>query len=82
MASLSGSMKLHQPKDIQRRHRKSLNITFLLRVQSLNLTVINEVFLRDLLFDKMRDFKGTYGYFNKGHVDLSKPYGELESLIS
>ena len=44
--------------------------------------MINEVFLRDLLFDKMRDFKGTYGYFNKGHVELSKPYGELESLIS
>ena len=29
----------------------------------------------------MKEFKGTYGYFNKGHVELLKIYGEPESLI-
>ena len=48
----------------------------------MGLPAINDTFLRDLLFDKMREFKGTYGYFNKGHVEICKPYGDLESLVS
>ena len=47
-------------------------------MQGLNLDV---PFLKDLLFEKTREFKGTYGYFNKGHLALLQAYGDPESLI-
>ena len=59
-----------------RRHKKSLIIDFLLKVQALGLATINEIFLKDLLFDKTKEFKSYYGYFNKGHIEMMKPYGD------
>lgn len=47
----------------------------------MNITELNNPFLKDLLFDKTREFKGTYGYFNKGHVELMKHYGDPDFLI-
>lgn len=44
--------------------------------------IINAIFLKELLYEKTKEFKGIYGYFNKGHVELLKPYGDPESLIA
>ena len=38
--------------------------------------------MRELVLEKTREFKGIYGYFNKGHIELLKPYGEPESIIA
>ena len=65
-----------------RRHKKSLAITILIKIQALNLPKINTNFLRELVLEKTREFKGIYGYFNKGHIELLKPYGEPESIIA
>lgn len=43
--------------------------------------MLNLSFLKELLFDSTREFKGTYGYFNKGHLELLKAYGDPENLI-
>ena len=64
-----------------RKHRKSLAITHLLKLQALNIKDINSVFLKDLTFEKTREFKGIYGYFNKGHLEILKYYGEVQKLI-
>lgn len=66
---------------MQRKHKKSLIICLLLKIQSLGLSVINDGFLRELLFEKMVEFKSVYGYFNKGHLELLKAYGDQETLI-
>lgn len=66
---------------MQRKHKKSLIICLLIKIQQLSLGVINDGFLRDLLFEKMAEFKGIYGYFNKGHLELLKLYGDQETLI-
>ena len=64
-----------------RRLKKSLLITFMLKAQALNINALNVPFLKELLFDKTREFKGTYGYFNKGHIELMKYYGDPDELI-
>ena len=64
-----------------RRHKKSLVITHLLKLQALNIVPINDPFLKELLFEKVSEFKGTYGYFNKGHLELLKFYGDEQALI-
>ena len=43
--------------------------------------MLNLSFLKELLFDSTREFKGTYGYFNKGHLELLKAYGDPDTLI-
>ena len=43
--------------------------------------MLNLSFLKELLFDSTREFKATYGYFNKGHLELLKAYGDPDSLI-
>ena len=83
MASLKGSMgKASYQKEMARRHKKSLVITLLLKIQALGLPSINSAFLRDLIFEKTSEFKGIYGYFNKGHLELLKTYGEPDTLIA
>ena len=65
-----------------RRHKKSLAITILIKIQALDLPQLNANFLRELVLEKTREFKGIYGYFNKGHIELLKPYGDPETLIT
>lgn len=50
-------------------------------MQALELPQLNNNFLRELVFEKTREFKGIYGYFNKGHLELLKVYGEPDTLI-
>lgn len=64
-----------------RRHKKSLAITHLLKLQALNLDIINETFLKEALFERIKEFKGLYGYFNKGHLELLKYYGDVDGLV-
>jgi len=66
---------------MQRRLRKSLIITLLLRLQALNVDSLNKTFLKTLLFEKTVEFKATFGYFNKGHLELLKYYGDPDQLI-
>ena len=47
----------------------------------MNISELNLAFLKNLLFEKTKEFKATYGYFNKGHLELLKGYGDPETLI-
>ena len=51
-------------------------------MQELGLPQLNNNFLRELIFEKTREFKGVYGYFNKGHIELLKAYGDPDTLIA
>ena len=86
MVSLHGGTnsksKSNYYNDMQRRLKKSLLITFMLKAQALNIPALNVPFLKELLFDKTREFKGAYGYYNKGHIELLKHYGDPDDLIS
>lgn len=73
--------KVNPQKDMLRRHKKSLVIIFLIKVQALGLPPLNHNFLRELVLEKTKEFKGIYGYFNKGHVELLRAYGDPEQLI-
>jgi len=64
-----------------RKHRKSLAITHLLKLQALSIKDINAIFLKELTFEKTREFKSIYGYFNKGHLEILKYYGDVQTLI-
>ena len=50
-------------------------------MQALGLPQLSNNFLRELVLEKTREFKGVYGYFNKGHIELLKAYGDPDSLI-
>lgn len=85
MVSLPGgnnsTSKSNYYKDMQRRLKKSLLITFILKAQALNISSLNSPFLKELLYEKTSEFKGTYGYFNKGHIEIMKYYGDPDELI-
>ena len=61
--------------------KKSLIITLLLRIQNLHISAWTDPF-RDILFEKLKEFKGLYQYFNKGMLELLKYYGDPDTLIT
>ena len=82
--SLNGSLKSssNYNKEMLRRHKKSLIIIHLLKMQGLGIHAISSLFLKELTFEKTREFKAIFGYFNKGHLELLRFYGEPETLIA
>ena len=50
-------------------------------MQALGLPQLNNNFLRELVLEKTREFKGVYGYFNKGHIELLIASGAPDTLI-
>merc|ERR1712176_352906 len=77
--SLKGS---NYHKEMQRRHKKSLAITHLIKLQALQIKSINAAYLKEMTLDRTREFKGIYGYFNKGHLELLRCYGDEQDLIN
>ena len=67
-------------KETLRRLKKSLLITVLLRIQNLHIGAWTDAF-KSLLFEKTKEFKGLFQYFNKGMLELLKYYGDPDSLI-
>ena len=64
-----------------RRLKKSLIITLLLRIQNLHISAWTDPF-KLLLFEKLREFKELFQYFNKGMIELLKYYGDVDTLIA
>ena len=78
---IAGTTGKKTQKDVLRRLKKSLIITLLLRIQNLHISAWTDPF-KDLLFEKLREFKELFQYFNKGMLELLKYYGDPDTLIS